>query len=344
MTQLAGTNKNFPKQGLGCMSMSDEAYGKPLSADLGIELMCAAYYAGVNLFDTADVYAYGRNENLVGKAVSKLEAEGIDREAVIIATKCGIIRDECDLTKRGVDNSYAYIKNACTASLTRLGKDVDYIDLYYLHRIADQGKHIDEAMRAMAELLQEGKIKAVGLSEASTLVIKKANTALLQYTNGKHQLAAIQTEYSLMTRMVEQNGVLDTCHELGIAFVAYSPLSRALLTGELVHIEELDTNDSRRRLPRFQAENMTHNLAIVKRLKAMADEKQCTSAQLALAWLFAKGVIPIPGTTKEQHLLSNIAAEQIVLSRSEVKYLDNLGEAKGLRHTETAIKTYGLDA
>lgn len=343
MTKLVNTNKTFSKQGLGCMSMS-EFYGEPLAEQAGIDLICTAYNAGINFFDTADVYGFGRNETLVGKAISKLKHDGVERESLIIATKCGIIRDEQDVTKRGVDNSYEYVKKSCAGSLERLGEDIEYIDLYYIHRIAGKGEKIDETMQAMAELLQEGKIKAVGLSEASPDMIRQANTALSNYTNGKHQLAAVQTEYSLMTRAPERNSVLDTCKDLSITFVAYSPLSRALLTGDIGDIAALDDNDFRKNLPRFQAENMQHNLAIIQKIKTMADTKQCSPAQLALAWLFAKpNVVPIPGTTKEKHLLTNIAAEKVVLSKEDMALLDSLGEAKGMRYPESAMKTYGLD-
>jgi aryl-alcohol dehydrogenase-like predicted oxidoreductase len=337
------TDKIFSKQGLGCMSMS-EFYGQPIDEQTGIELICTAYNAGVNLFDTADIYGYGHNEKLVGCAVNALISQGINRDAIIIASKCGITRDKEDTSKRGIDNSHAYIKQACENSLNRLGKSVAYIDLYYIHRIAEKGKHIDQAMKAMAELLQEGKIMAVGLCEATPEIISKANECLINYTKGQHQLAAVQSEYSLMTRVVERNGVLKTCRDSGITFVAYSPLSRALLTGDISNTASLDENDFRKVLPRFQAENMQQNLSIIEKIKGMANEKKCSPAQLALAWLFAKpNVIPIPGTTKEKHLLTNIAAEKINLSEDELVLLDNLEEAKGSRYTESTMKIYGFD-
>lgn len=251
MKKIGKTDLTVSNEGLGCMSMS-EFYGDPISDAQGIHLFKIAYDNGINFFDTADIYAFGRNEILVGKAVAALQAAGIARSKIVIASKCGIVRDENNLTKRGTDNSYHYVKTSCEKSLARLGKAVEYIDLYYLHRIAQGGKQIDEAMKAMSELLAENKIKAVGLSEASIEVIQAANDALLKYTNGKHSLAAIQTEYSLMTRNIEKNGVLTLCKKLGITFIAYSPLSRALLSDEVINPEKMSDNDFRKELPRFQ--------------------------------------------------------------------------------------------
>jgi len=344
MIKLANTDKTFSQQGLGCMSMSD-FYGTSIPIEAGIDLISMAYDAGVNMFDTADMYAYGRNEILVGKAISALKNRGADRNNIILASKCGIVRDENDVTKRGIDNSYDYVKASCAASLARLGKDVESIDLYYIHRIFRHGIKINETMEAMAELLAEGKIKAVGLCEVSAELIRKANNALLKYTDGKHQLAAIQTEYSLMTRLPERNGVLDTCRELDIAFIAYGPLSRALLTGDINNnLDSLKSDDFRRNLPRFQTSNIQYNLSIVQQIKKMAEQKQCTPAQLALAWLFAQpGVVPIPGTTKKKHLLSNIDAEKVILTEDEVKILNTLNEAKGFRYTEAAMKAFGFE-
>lgn len=217
MKKLGKTNLNVSNMGLGCMSMS-EFYGHPISDEHGIHLFKIAYKNGVNFFDTADVYAYGRNEILVGNAVSALIAGDIDRNKIIIATKCGINRNENDSTKRGIDNSYQYIKDSCEKSLARLGTEVKLIDLFYLHRII---------------------------------------------ADGKHQLAAVQSEYSLMTRNVEHNGVLALCKKLGITFIAYSPLSRALLSGEIIDPDKLPENDFRKQLPRFQKQNIANNNAII---------------------------------------------------------------------------------
>jgi aryl-alcohol dehydrogenase-like predicted oxidoreductase len=341
--KLGKTNLEIGRQGLGCMSMS-EFYGKPVDDSAGIQLIKTAYHNGINFLDTADIYGYGRNELLVGKAIAELINEGIKRSQIILASKCGIIRDENDPTKRGVSNSYDYVKTSCEASLQRLGKNTGYIDLYYLHRISNNGAEIDEAMRAMSELLQAGKIKAVGLSEAKPDVIHAANKALLKYTQGAHQLAAIQSEYSLMTRVVETDGVLEACQQLGITFVAYSPLSRALLANSIQDpTQELAADDYRRSLPRFQKDNLEKNQFIVNIVKAIAEEQQCTPAQVALAWVIHKNVVPIPGTTKAKNLLANCAAENIQLTAGQLAQLDELSTAHGYRYTDEAMKAYGME-
>lgn len=230
--RLGITDIEISEQGLGCMAMS-EFYGEPLEKKAAIQLIEKAYEVGVNFFDTADMYGFGENEKLIGEAVSHLLANGASREKIAIATKCGIVRSKEDPFLRGVNNSYDYIIAACNASLERLGPSVGVIDLFYLHRIANNGDNIEESMRAMAVLLRENKIRAVGLSEASADIIGRANRALLEYTDRKHQISAVQSEYSLLTKDVQQNGVLEICRTLGITFVAYSPLSRALLTGEI---------------------------------------------------------------------------------------------------------------
>lgn len=343
MKQLGKSHLYVSNQGLGCMSIS-EFYGKPLADSEGIELIVKAFENGINFFDTADVYAFGKNEILVGKAIHYLiHQKNVMRSELVVATKCGIIRDEFDVTKRGIDNSYAYIKSCCDKSLEKLGTEIKSIDLFYLHRIAQNGDQIDEAMRAMAELIIENKIQAVGLSEASPDVIRKANHALLKYTDGKHQLTAVQSEYSLLTRTVEKNGVLDTCRELGISFVAYSPLSRALLTNEIMHTQAFEKDDFRLSLPRFQDENFNKNKSIVMQVKEIADKKGCTVAQIALAWVMQQAnVIPIPGTTKEKHLLSNIEADKVVLDSAELTILNNLEQPQGTRYAEIAMKAYSF--
>ena len=340
---LGKTALTISVQGLGCMPIS-EFYGNPLDDAAGINLIKSAYHNGINFFDTADVYGHGRNEKLVGQAVAELINEGVSRDDLVIATKCGILRDENNPSKRGVDNSYDYIVNACNKSLERLGNAVGHIDLFYLHRIEKKGARIDESMRAMAELLYANKIKAVGLSEASVETIKAANAALLKYTDDQHQLAAVQSEYSLMTRRVERKGVLGVCRGLNVTLVAYCPLSRALLTDEVPNPRQLQDGDFRKDLPRFQGENFEYNKALVEKVKELARSKQCTTAQIALAWVMhQKGVIPIPGTTKLSHLLSNIGANDIKYTHDELKMLDDLGEAQGYRYTEATLRTYGFD-
>ena len=261
------------------------------------------------------------------------------RDKFCVATKYGVLRDEYDQAKRGVDNSYEYTKQACDASIRRLDEGVG-IDLFYMHRIANQGAQLDEAMRAMAELLQEGKIKAVGLSEASREQLEVANAALKKYTNGKHQLAALQTEYSLLSRVVETNGVLKYCQENQITFVAYSPISRGLLGGDISGLSEGDCRNS---LPRFQQENKKHNEKIVAQVQQLAERNKCSVAQLALAWLMHKGVVPIPGTTKLEHLHSNLAANSIKLDDSTVEALDDLPQPLGDRYTEASMRVFGLE-
>ncbi|XWO13908.1 Aldo-keto reductase IolS [Candidatus Hepatincola sp. Pdp] len=342
--QLGKTNLTISSIGLGCMSMS-EFYGNPLAKDKAIDLIKLAFKQGINFFDTADVYGFGSNEELIGKAVEALINENVKRKDLIIASKCGILRDKHNVSKRGIDNSYKYIKQACEKSLVRLGNSTKYIDLYYIHRIEKNitDTKIKEAMQAFAELLAENKIKAVGLSESSASVIKKAHEFLLELTNNKHGLAAVQSEYSLLTRSVESNGVLETCNNLGITFVAYSPLSRALLSGSL-DVKKLDDKDFRKTLPRFQQENLDYNQKLVDVVNKLALEKNCKTSQIALAWVMAqKNVVPIPGTTKEENLLSNIKAQKIVLSKADLTRLNNIGETKGYRYTESVMNTYGLD-
>ena len=341
--QLGKTSLQISTQGLGCMSMS-EFYGNPILDSVGITIIKTAYDHGINFFDTADIYGFGRNETLVGSAISELINGGVKRESLVIASKCGIVRDAHAITKRGIDNSYAYIINACDKSLTRLGEAVKYIDLFYLHRIANQGDGIDESMQAMAALLETGKIKAVGLSEAKPAIIKAANDALLKYTNDQHQLSAVQSEYSLMTRNVEDNGVLDVCKELGITFVAYSPLSRALLTGEIAEQHTFQENDYRSALPRFQNENLTHNRMLAEKIKGIAAATHSSAAQVALAWLLHQpDVVPIPGTTKLAHLLANIRANELILNHAEFNALNSLGSARGERYTIEAMRAYEFD-
>lgn len=337
-------NMIFSKQGLGCMGMS-EFYGKPISQADATALIETAFKSGINFFDTADVYAFGDNEILLGKVVVDLLQRSVaQRDQLVIATKCGILRDRNDTTKRGVDNSYDYIKAACDESLKRLGQAIGYIDLFYIHRIANNGAQLDEAMHAMAELLCDRKIKAVGLSEATEEQIRAANASLLKYTSSQHKITAVQSEYSLMTRAVEHNGVLQCCRELGITFVAYSPLSRALLTGQVETPDQFPKDDFRRTLPRFQKENLEMNIKIVKEVTKIAAEKNCITAQVALAWVLAQpGVVPIPGTTRAVNLLSNIAANNIRLSAEELVRLNALESAKGYRYTEAAMKAYGFE-
>lgn len=317
-------------EGLGTMGMS-EFYGAADRTE-AIKTIQTAHKNGINFFDTADVYGYGDNEILVGEAL-----RDYPRDSYYIATKGGILRDRVDTTKRGVDNSPEYMRAAVEASLKRLG--VSYIDLYYVHRIANQGKNIETTMVALAELVKAGLIRNIGLSEASAEVISRAHTV--------HPVAAVQIEYSLWRRGPEIDGTMEICRKLGIAFVAYSPLGRGFLTGT-IKPEDLEKDDFRKSLPRFQGENFEHNMKIAKAVQDMAKEKNCTAAQLVIAWVLAQGdnVIPIPGTKREKYLLENIAAMQVNLTPLDLERLNDIapvGAAKGTRYAPAAMTAYGFE-
>ncbi len=315
--------------GLGCMGLS-EFYGVIPPKEDGVRLIRSAYDDfGINYFDTADQYGFGANEEILGEALKELP-----RDKVVVATKCGVKRDPSNPAYRGLDGSSAYIKSAVEASLHRLA--LDYVDLLYLHRV-DSKVPFEESVRAMAELVQEGKVRAIGFSEITPEQIKLANAI--------HPVAGIQTEYSLWFRTPEVDGVLATCRELGISFVPYSPLGRGFLSGEIRSVEGLPPTDFRRGLPRFQAENMEHNLRITDAIKMMAVGKGVSAAQLALAWMLYKSddIFPIPGTTKLTHLASNAVVPSIILTREEVEALEKvapLGCAKGARYPESAMKAF----
>lgn len=338
MLTIGKSHLTVTPQGLGCMGMS-EFYGQS-DDNQSKQLLQNAISSGVNFFDTADIYGYGRNEILLGEFIATLE----DRSQIVISTKCGIIRDEHDAQKRGVDNSREYIFACCEASIARLNTT---IDLYYLHRVIDNPDAIFVAMSAMASLLKAGKIKAVGLSEANAEYIRYAHQCLLDITEGKHGISAVQSEYSLLSRGVESDGVLDACSELGITFIAYSPISRGLLSGELNTLDKLDHDDFRRTLPRFSDENLSHNNKLTTALTELAQAKACTLAQLALAWLMhqSPAVIPIPGTKQQKYLLQNINAMQVTLSTDEMSLLNSLStdfQVQGTRYTEQAMRSYAL--
>jgi aryl-alcohol dehydrogenase-like predicted oxidoreductase len=276
---------------------------------------------GMNFLDTADVYGYGDNEVLVGKAI-----RGI-RDKVFLATKFGIVRDKGNAALRGVNGTRAYVRASCDASLKRLG--VEVIDLYYQHRV-DPKTPIEETVGALAELVHEGKIRFIGLSEASAETIRRAHNA--------HPIAALQTEYSLWTRDPEEE-ILQTTRELGIAFVPYSPLGRGFLTGQISRFEDFAPDDYRRFSPRFQGENFQKNLDLVARVESIAKEKNCKPSQLALAWLLAQGddIIPIPGTKRRQYLEENYGALGVNLSASDLARIEEIapyGAAAGQRYPE----------
>ena len=327
-TRQLGQNLSVSALGLGCMGMS-HAYG-PLADESGsIATLHRAVELGVTFFDTAEVYGPHKNEVLVGKALKPF------RDKIVIATKFGFKIDPAKSSTdmiTGTDSTPENVKAVAEASLKRLG--IDVIDLYYQHRV-DPNVPIEDTVGAMADLVKAGKVKAIGLSEASADTIRKAHAV--------HPIAAVQSEYSLWTRDPEENGVLETCRELGIGFVPFSPLGRGVLTGALKKLDGLASDDFRRSLPRFQDENFDANLALVTLLEDMAAEKGITPAQLALAWVLAQGdfIVPIPGTTKIPNLEKNIAAADVVLTSDEASKLGELlspAKVAGGRYPETMSK------
>lgn len=332
------SNLSVTAIGLGCMGMS-EFYGAT-DTTMSEETLTHALELGVTLFDTADAYGFGHNEQLVGRVLGQSKY----RDRITLATKCGLVRDINDPTQRGVNNDPRYILECCDRSLERLGTP---IDLYYLHRIAHQGTQLDASMEAMATLLQAGKIKHVGISEANCDQIRKAHTALLSMTDGRQGLAAVQTEYSMMSRGAEADGVLDLCHELGILFIAYSPISRGLLSGQIQSTAGMGADDFRKDLPRFQGDNFTRNLDLVNALTEFAAARDMTMAQLSLTWLLTKAphIVPIPGTRRIKYLDENMESLKKTLSVADMAALTQLltqHPTQGLRYPEAAMKIYGL--
>jgi aryl-alcohol dehydrogenase-like predicted oxidoreductase len=321
--QLGAQGIMAPQLGLGCMGMS-EFYGATNDAE-SLQTLHRAVELGITFWDTADVYGPHTNEILLSKAL-----KGI-RHKIILATKFGIVRDPANPMARGLSGKPEYVQSACDASLKRLETEV--VDLYYLHRV-DPATPVEETVGAMANLVKAGKIRGIGLSEVSAATIRKAHAV--------HPITAVQSEYSLWSREPEDE-VLLTCKELGIAFVAYSPLGRGFLTGQIKTFEDFAADDYRRMGPRFQGENFNKNLALVQQLQQLALQKGCTASQLALAWVMQQGenIFAIPGTKRIKYLEENAGALNVHFTTAELGTINNIlpkDAAAGLRYPEAMMK------
>ncbi|WP_310589735.1 aldo/keto reductase [Dyadobacter psychrotolerans] len=329
--KLGGQGLEVPVEGLGCMGMTtlagQEIYGSADEKE-AIATIHRALELGINFLDTADLYGPLLNERLIKKAIFS------KREKYIIATKFGYEVDDNEQLTWRINGRPDYVKKAVERSLKNLA--TDYIDLYYLHRV-DPETPIEETVGAMAELVASGKVKYIGLSEVSAQTLKKAHNI--------HPITAVQTEYSLFERSAEENALVDTLEELGIGFVAYSPLGRGFLTGDLKSPDDFDANDFRRSIPRFQGENFYRNLELVKEIQKLAAEKSVTPSQLAIAWTLTKGTVPIPGTRRVKNLEANYAAADIVFTSEELAALESIvpvGKTSGDRYDQTSMSGINL--
>ncbi len=327
-TTLGSQGLEIPLLGLGCMGMTQiggaDIYGKADETE-AIATIHRSLELGGNFLDTADLYGPLANERLVAKAIKG------NRDQYIIATKFGFEIDDNEQLTWQFNGKPDYVKKAAERSLKNLG--TDYIDLYYLHRL-DPNTPIEETIGAMADLVSEGKNRYIGLSEVSSATIKRAHAV--------HPLTAVQTEYSLFERDVEEAGITDTLREMGIGFIAYSPLGRGFITGDITSPDDFPADDFRRSIPRFQGEQFYKNLDLVNAIKKLANEKNITPSQLALAWTIAKGAVPIPGTKRRKYAEENIAAASVTLSAEELARLEDivpLGTSTGARYDATMMAT-----